>query len=126
MLAHCSRTHAELKLDQNGDVTLRNFSKGGNTTLVNDAAVAADAAAPVADGDVFEICGKKFRFEASVLAARASMADITEESNIEDDATLDRGLPAPAKPSGAPLPHGAARTCLRVAAPPRRRRRPRR
>ena len=68
-LAHCSRLHAELRVDQNARVSLVNHAKAANATLLNAQPLAPKAARDVRDGDVFEICGKRFRFEASVLAA---------------------------------------------------------
>ena len=81
-LAHCSRLHAELRVDQNARVSLVNHAKAANATLLNAQPLAPKAARDVRDGDVFEICGKRFRFEASVLAATTTMASITEEENV--------------------------------------------
>ena len=63
-LAHCSRLHAELRVDQNARVSLVNHAKAANATLLNAQPLAPKAARDVRDGDVFEICGRRFRFEA--------------------------------------------------------------
>ena len=64
-LAHCSRLHAELRVDQNARVSLVNHAKAANATLLNAQPLAPKAACDLRDGDVFEICGRRFRFEAA-------------------------------------------------------------
>ena len=86
-LAHCSRLHAELRVDQNARVSLVNHAKAANATLLNAQPLAPKAARDVRDGDVFEICGKRFRFEASVLAATTTRVAIVAANNATSEAT---------------------------------------
>lgn len=67
-LAKCSRLHAELTTD--GRVTtLQNHARAADTTLLRGASLKPKEAREVNDGDVFEICGRRFRFEAAAVAA---------------------------------------------------------
>jgi hypothetical protein len=73
-LAHCSRLHTELRVDQNQKVSFVNHSKAASATSLNGQPLAPEEAEDVRDGDVFEICGKWFRFEASVPASTTKMS----------------------------------------------------
>ena len=70
-IAHCSRHHAEVRVDQNARVSLVNLAKAANSTLLNAQPLAPQATRDVNDGDVFEICGRRFKFEAPGRACRA-------------------------------------------------------
>ena len=58
-IAHCSRHHAELRVDQNARVSLVNLAKAANSTLLNTQPLAPQATRDVRDGDVFEIGGRR-------------------------------------------------------------------
>ena len=68
-LAKCSRLHAELTVD--GRATLQNHSRAANTTVLRGETLEPKEARDVNSGDVFEICGRRFRFEAAVAPAPA-------------------------------------------------------
>ena len=61
-LAKCSRLHAELSVD--GRATLQNHARAANTTVLRGETLKPKEAREVNSGDVFEICGRRFRFEA--------------------------------------------------------------
>ena len=73
-IAHCSRHHAEVRVDQNARVSLVNLAKAANSTLLNAQPLAPQATRDVRDGDVFEICGRVSKLEASVAAPSAKRA----------------------------------------------------
>ena len=61
-LAKCSRLHAELTVD--GRATLQNHARAANTTVLRGETLKPKEVRDVNSGDVFEICGRRFRFEA--------------------------------------------------------------
>ena len=61
-VARCSRLHAELTVD--GRATLQNHARAANTTVLRGETLKPKEAREVNSGDVFEICGRRFRFEA--------------------------------------------------------------
>jgi len=82
-LAKCSRLHAELRVADFADrrvTTLQNHARAADTTLLRGASLKPKEACEVNDGDVFEICGRRFSFEAAVAAPaapqQAPMVDI--------------------------------------------------
>ncbi|CAH0377192.1 unnamed protein product [Pelagomonas calceolata] len=68
-VARCSRLHAELTVD--GHATLQNHARAANTTVLRGETLKPKEAREVNSGDVFEICGRRFRFEAAVAPAPA-------------------------------------------------------
>jgi hypothetical protein len=68
-VARCSRLHAELTVD--GRATLQNHARAANTTVLRGETLEPKEARDVNSGDVFEICGRRFRFEAAVAPAPA-------------------------------------------------------
>ena len=68
-VARCSRLHAELTVD--GRATLQNHARAANTTVLRGETLKPKEARDVNSGDVFEICGRRFRFEAAVAPAPA-------------------------------------------------------
>ena len=68
-VARCSRLHAELTVD--GRATLQNHARAANTTVLRGETLKPKEAREVNSGDVFEICGRRFRFEAAVAPAPA-------------------------------------------------------
>ena len=68
-LAKCSRLHAELTLD--GRARLQNHARAANTTVLRGETLKPKEVRDVNSGDVFEICGRRFRFEAAVAPAPA-------------------------------------------------------
>ena len=92
-LPHCSRLHAELRVDQNARVSLVNHAKAANATLLNAQPLAPEAARDVRDGDVIKICDRRFRFEAaSAKRARVDAGD--------DDALLSGAADQKPPPTG--------------------------
>ena len=71
-VARCSRLHAELTVD--GRATLQNHARAANTTVLRGETLKPKEAREVNSGDVFEICGRRFRFEAAVAPAPAPHA----------------------------------------------------
>ena len=69
-LAKCSRLHAELTVD--GRATLQNHARAANTTVLRGETLKPKEARDVNSGDVFEICGRRFRFEAVAPAPAPS------------------------------------------------------
>ncbi len=61
-VARCSRLHAELTVD--GRATLQNHARAANTTVLRGETLEPKEVRDVNSGDVFEICGRRFRFEA--------------------------------------------------------------
>ena len=61
-VAHCSRLHVELHVDQNGGVSLVNHGRAVGTTFLNAQLLAPQAVRDVCDGDVIKICDRRFRF----------------------------------------------------------------
>ena len=68
-VARCSRLHAELTVD--GRATLQNHARAANTTVLRGETLKPKEVRDVNSGDVFEICGRRFRFEAAVAPAPA-------------------------------------------------------
>ena len=68
-VARCSRLHAELTVD--GRATLQNHARAANTTVLRGETLEPKEAREVNSGDVFEICGRRFRYEAAVAPAPA-------------------------------------------------------
>ena len=68
-VARCSRLHAELTVD--GRATLQNHARAANTTVLRGETLKPKELRDVNSGDVFEICGRRFRFEAAVASAPA-------------------------------------------------------
>ena len=68
-VARCSRLHAELTVD--GRATLQNHARTANTTVLRGETLEPKEVRDVNSGDVFEICGRRFRFEAAVAPAPA-------------------------------------------------------
>ena len=66
-VARCSRLHAELTVD--GRATLQNHARAANTTVLRGETLKPKEVRDVNSGDVFEICGRRFRFEAAVAQA---------------------------------------------------------
>ena len=99
-IAHCSRHHAEVRVDQNARVSLVNLAKAANSTLLNAQPLAPQATRDVNDGDVFEICGRRFKFEASVAAPSAKRARVDDDGG--DDDVMEVAPPPPAPPPQAP------------------------
>ena len=71
-LAKCSRLHAELTVE--GRATLQNHARAANTTVLRGETLKPKETRDVNSGDVFEICGRRFRFEAAFAPAPAPHA----------------------------------------------------
>ena len=91
-LAKCSRLHAELTVD--GRATLQNHARAANTTVLRGETLKPKEARDVNSGDVFEICGRRFRFEAAFAPAPAPHAapaaptvdvDLTGAADSDDE-----------------------------------------
>ena len=91
-VARCSRLHAELTVD--GRATLQNHARAANTTVLRGETLKPKEAREVNSGDVFEICGRRFRFEAAVAPAPAPPAapaaptvdvDLTGAADSDDE-----------------------------------------
>ena len=89
-LAKCSRLHAELTVE--GRVTLQNHARAANTTVLRGETLKPKEARDVNSGDVFEICGRRFRFEAVAPAPAPAPApqqavdiDLTGAPDSDDE-----------------------------------------
>ena len=89
-LAKCSRLHAELTVE--GRATLQNHARAANTTVLRGETLKPKEARDVNSGDVFEICGRRFRFEAVAPAPapapspqQAVDVDLTGAPDSDDD-----------------------------------------
>ena len=91
-LAKCSRLHAELTLV--GRATLQNHARAANTTVLRGETLKPKEVRDVNSGDVFEICGRRFRYEAAQAPAPAPPAapaaptvdvDLTGAADSDDD-----------------------------------------
>ena len=91
-LAKCSRLHAELTVD--GRATLQNHARAANTTVLRGETLKPKEVRDVNSGDVFEICGRRFRYEAAqapapappaALAAPTVDVDLTGAADSDDD-----------------------------------------
>ena len=70
-VARCSRLHAELLTVGESEAVLQNHARAANTTVLRGVPLNPNQARDVKSGDVFEICGRRFRFEAAVAPAPA-------------------------------------------------------
>ena len=73
-VARCSRLHAELLTVGESEAVLQNHARAANTTVLRGVPLNPNQARDVKSGDVFEICGRRFRFEAAVAPAPAPPA----------------------------------------------------
>ena len=91
-VARCSRLHAELTT-VDGRATLQNHARAANTTVLRGETLKPKEVRDVSSGDVFEICGRRFRFEATVAPAPAPApsphqavdVDLTGAPDSDDD-----------------------------------------
>ena len=91
-VARCSRLHAELTT-VDGRATLQNHARAANTTVLRGETLKPKEVRVVSSGDVFEICGRRFRFEATVAPAPAPApspqqavdVDLTGAPDSDDD-----------------------------------------
>ena len=89
-VARCSRLHAELTVD--GRATLQNHARAANTTVLRGETLKPKEARDVNSGDVFEICGRRFRYEAVAPAPapapspqQAVDVDLTGAADSDDE-----------------------------------------
>ena len=122
-VARCSRLHAELTVD--GRATLQNHARAANTTVLRGETLKPKEARDVNSGDVFEICGRRFRFEAAVAPAPAPApspqqavdVDLTGAPDSDDEEEPEFSPPESA-------PQDSTTTTRRSPTSPRRRRSP--
>ena len=122
-VARCSRLHAELTVD--GRATLQNHARAANTTVLRGETLKPKEARDVNSGDVFEICGRRFRFEAAVAPAPAPApspqqavdVDLTGAPDSDEDEEPEFSPPESA-------PQDSTSTTRRSPTSPRRRRSP--
>ena len=106
-VARCSRLHAELLTVGESEAVLQNHARAANTTVLRGVPLNPNQARDVKSGDVFEICGRRFRFEAAVAPAPAPPA-APAAPTVDVDLT---GAPALALPP--PRTESAARRSRR-------------
>ena len=98
-LAKCSRLHAELTVD--GRATLQNHARAANTTVLRGEPLKPKEARDVNSGDVFEICGQRFRFEA-VAPAPAPSPQQAVDVDLTGAPDSDEEEPEFSPPESAP------------------------
>ena len=100
-VARCSRLHAELTVD--GRATLQNHARAANTTVLRGEMLKPKEAREVNSGDVFEICGRRFRFEAVAPApAPAPSPQQAVDVDLTGAADSDEEEPEFSPPESAP------------------------